>query len=85
MRIQLDYRWKDWKLIHGVNTSSFADVQLSSEWLKPIESPELPDITGDSCFTTDADGNVVARCLFNINGKDAINRIKQCQRKRLET
>ena len=85
MRIQSDYRWKDWKLIHGINTTSFSDASLPTDWPKPLESPELPEITGDSCFTTDADGKVVARCLFNINGKNAINRIKQCQRKRLET
>ncbi|KAF6036342.1 hypothetical protein EB796_005346 [Bugula neritina] len=59
------FRFEDWKLLYGTE-SGVASHSVPTEWVKPAESPELPDITGDSCFRLDEKGNQVLRCLFNL-------------------
>ena len=62
-------RWKNWKLIYGVSTSLLPLNNETVEWVKPLESPELPDISGDACIKIDSQGNLVARCLFDMKGE----------------
>ena len=62
-------RWKNWKLIYGVSTSLLPLNNETVEWVKPLESPELPNISGDSCIKIDSLGNLVARCLFDMKGE----------------
>ena len=62
-------RWRDWKLIYGQRASIVVirgnDTGL---WVKPIESANLPDITGDSCTKIDDNGQPFFGCLFNLKG-----------------
>ena len=62
-------RWKKWKLVYGVSSSFLRLNNATVEWTKPLESPELPDIRGDSCMKIDSQGNLVARCLFDMKGE----------------
>ncbi|XP_067948893.1 N-acetylgalactosamine-6-sulfatase-like [Watersipora subatra] len=58
-------QWRDYKLVYG-NQYYLADPSaLESEWPKPEESPELPNITGDDCHRIE-NGSRVVRCLFNV-------------------
>ncbi|XP_067949066.1 arylsulfatase B-like [Watersipora subatra] len=59
------YRWRNFKLIYGKNYSLVDPDTKSTEWPKPEESPELPNITGDRCHRM-VDGERVVRCLFNV-------------------
>ncbi|XP_067949759.1 arylsulfatase B-like [Watersipora subatra] len=59
------YRWRDWKLIYGDQYYLRDPATVASEWPKPEESPELPEITGDDCHRT-VGGQRVVRCLFNL-------------------
>ena len=57
-------RWKNWKLIYGVSTSLLPLNNATVEWVKPLESPELPDISEDACMKIDFQG-----CLFDTKGE----------------
>ncbi|XP_067948888.1 arylsulfatase B-like [Watersipora subatra] len=59
------YRWKNFKLIYGEQYYVPDPATKDTEWPKPEESPELPDIIGDDCHRI-IDGQRVVRCLFNV-------------------
>ncbi|XP_067948895.1 arylsulfatase B-like [Watersipora subatra] len=59
------YRWKNYKLIYGDQYYVTDPTLKPTSWVKPQESPELPDITGDDCHRI-VDGRRVVRCLFNV-------------------
>ncbi|XP_067948889.1 arylsulfatase B-like [Watersipora subatra] len=59
------YRWRDYKLVYGNQYYLVDPSGLESEWPKPEESPELPNITGDDCHRI-VNGSRVVRCLFNV-------------------
>ncbi|XP_067933459.1 arylsulfatase B-like [Watersipora subatra] len=59
------YRWRDYKLIYGEQYYGPDPSTKPTSWPKPQESPELPEINGDSCMRV-VNGERVARCLFNV-------------------
>ncbi|XP_067930005.1 arylsulfatase B-like isoform X2 [Watersipora subatra] len=59
------YRWKDWKLVYGVQSTWTLKENSPDDYRRPEESPELPSISGDSMVI--GSGNATAvRGLFNI-------------------
>ncbi|XP_067948758.1 arylsulfatase B-like [Watersipora subatra] len=59
------FRWKDYKLVYGNQYYGKDPDTIPTEWTKPQESPELPDIFGDNCHRI-VNGERVVRCLFNV-------------------
>ncbi|XP_067948676.1 arylsulfatase B-like [Watersipora subatra] len=59
------YRFKDWKLVYGEQYYLVDPDTLDTEWPKPEEWPDLPDITGDNCHK-EVNGTRIVRCLFNL-------------------